>query len=287
LIRCFFVSDIHGDIDKYRKLFTAIVQHKPAGVFLGGDLIPHGIGRVNSVHRHHKDFINNFLAEELLNIREKLGESYPEIFVILGNDDARIEEPAVIDVATRKIWHYLHMNYMTFKGFDIYGYAHTPPSPFLLKDWERYDVSRYVDPGCIAPPEGRLTVPVSAGELKYGTIAEDLEILTGQNDLSKAVFLFHAPPYKTNLDRAALDGKMVNHVPLDVHVGSIAVQRFIEKCQPRLTLHGHIHESARLTGSWRDKIGVTHCFSAAHDGPELALIQFDLENPENAERELL
>jgi len=70
-----------------------------------------------------------------------------------------------------------------------------------------------------------------------------------------------------------------------VHVGSIAVRRFIETRQPHLTLHGHIHESARLTGSWRDRIGRTLLLSAAHDGPELALIRFDLEHPGNAIRE--
>jgi hypothetical protein len=30
------------------------------------------------------------------------------------------------------------------------------------------------------------------------------------------------------------------------HVGSIAVRRAIERWQPRLTMHGHIHESCRL-----------------------------------------
>ncbi len=103
----------------------------------------------------------------------------------------------------------------------------------------------------------------------------------------RAVMLFHTPPYDTNLDRAATDGMMVDHVPLDLHVGSIAVQRFIEKRQPLLTLHGHIHESARLTGSWRDRIGGTHMFSAAHDGPELCVVRFDLEHLESAERTLL
>jgi Icc-related predicted phosphoesterase len=79
----------------------------------------------------------------------------------------------------------------------------------------------------------------------------------------------------------------VDHVPVDVHVGSMAVREFIEIRQPLLTLHGHVHESARLTGSWRDQIGRTFCFSAAHDGPELALIRFDLEHPEAAARELI
>jgi len=85
----------------------------------------------------------------------------------------------------------------------------------------------------------------------------------------------------------ALDGRVVDGVPLDVHVGSIAIQRFITERQPLLTLHGHIHESARLTGSWRDRIGRTHMFSAAHDGPELALVRFDLNDLENATRELI
>jgi Icc-related predicted phosphoesterase len=131
------------------------------------------------------------------------------------------------------------------------------------------------------------SVPVPQAEVRYGTIAQDLQRLTGDDDLTDATFLFHTPPYKTALDRAALDGQFVDHVPLDVHVGSIAVRRFIEERQPRLTLHGHIHESARLTGSWQDRIGETLLLGAAHDGPELALVKFDLEDPAGATRELI
>jgi len=84
-----------------------------------------------------------------------------------------------------------------------------------------------------------------------------------------------------------LDGRKVDLVPLDVHVGSMAIARFIEAQQPLVTLHGHIHESARLTGAWRQQFGRTHAFSAAHDGPELALVRFDLEDLESATRELI
>jgi len=80
---------------------------------------------------------------------------------------------------------------------------------------------------------------------------------------------------------------MIDHVPLDVSLGSIAVRRFIEARQPLLTLHGHVHESARLSGSWRDRIGRTQCFSAAYDGPELALVRFDPDNLDAASRELI
>jgi Icc-related predicted phosphoesterase len=114
-----------------------------------------------------------------------------------------------------------------------------------------------------------------------------MEQLVGDANLDRAIFLFHVPPYMTKLDRADLDGQKIDHVPLDVHIGSIALARFIKSRQPLVTLHGHVHESARITGTWRDKIGRTQLFSAAHDGPELALIRFSPEKPADATRELI
>ena len=80
---------------------------------------------------------------------------------------------------------------------------------------------------------------------------------------------------------------MVDHAPLDVHVDSTAIKRFIEKRQPFATLHGHVHESSRITGSWKEKIGSTHIFSVAYGGPELAVVRFDPEKPQDARREIL
>jgi Icc-related predicted phosphoesterase len=285
--RCFFVSDLHGRQDRYKKLFTAIQKERPAMVFLGGDLFPFGLVSISASNIPYDDFIRDFLLPGLAQLRDNLGKAYPRIFLILGNDDERAEEPAIIKAAEEGLWEYIHDRKIQAGEFTIYGYACVPPTPFRLKDWERYDVSRYVDPGCIPPEQGIHTVPVSKRELQYSTIQKDLDQLTANEDLSKTIFLFHTPPYQTKLDRAALDGKKVDHAPLDVHVGSIAVKRLIESRQPLVTLHGHIHESARLTGSWKDRIGRTFLFSAAHDGPELALVRFVLENPENAARELV
>ncbi|MBN1425880.1 metallophosphoesterase [Candidatus Fermentibacteria bacterium] len=283
---CLFVSDLHGSGHRYGMLFAAISERRPDVVFLGGDLLPSGMLQFAS-GTVHDDFINEFLAGELDRLRKAIGLAYPRIFAILGNDDARFEEPAMLDVAARGLWHYAHNRRFQVRHYEIHGYSFVPPTPFLLKDWERYDVSRYVDPGAVPPEEGFRTVPMSESEITFTTIQDDLARLAGDRDLSHSVFLFHAPPYKSTLDRAALDGKMVDHVPLDVHVGSIAVARFIQERQPLVTLHGHIHESARITGAWRDLIGRTHMFNAAHDGPELALISFTLEDPGSATRELL
>ncbi len=285
---CFFASDLHGHVDRYEKLFAAVAAERPAAVFLGGDLLPSGFGlAAGSFDPAHEDFINGFLAPELTRLRQDLQEAYPGVFAILGNDDPRVEEAAMLDVGTRGLWHYAHERRFEWRDYLVAGYACVPPTPFRLKDWERYDVSRYVDPGCVSPEEGWRTLPVQPSEVRYGTIQEDLETLAGDASLTRAIVLFHAPPYKTALDRAALDGQAVDFVPLDVHVGSIAIQRFIERRQPRITLHGHVHESVRLTGEWHVRMGETHAFSAAHDGPELALVRFDPDVPEDATRALL
>lgn len=286
-VHCFFVSDLHGSQERYESLFAAIRRERPAAVFLGGDLLPSGLIAMSSTDVLHYDFVNAFLAVQLGRLREELGAAYPEIFVILGNDDPRIEEAAFLDVAARGLLHYVHGRSVRLGAYTIYGYAYVPPTPFRLKDWERYDVSRYVDPGCVSPEEGSRSVPVAPHRVRHATIREDLEQLAAGDPQERAIWLFHSPPYQTHLDRAALDGRSIDHVPLDVHVGSIAVQRFIEQRQPLLTLHGHVHESARLTGEWRDRIGATHLLSAAHDGPELALVRFDPAAPEGATRELL
>jgi len=278
VIPCLFASDLHGSPHRARALLAAVEREPPRGVFLGGDLLRHGDGG---------EYIEQVLARGFERLRSALGPEAPEVFVILGNDDPRSCEPLVTEADARGTWHYIHRRAVPFAGFTVLGYNCVPPTPFRLKDWERYDVSRYVDPGCVAPEDGLLTVPVPDRDLRFATIADDLAGLADGHDVARAVCLFHSPPYETALDRAALDDVRVDHVAADVHVGSIAVRRFMETGQPWLGLHGHVHESARLTGAWMDRIGSTPLLSAAHDGSELALVRFDLEQPGGATRELI
>jgi len=286
-MRCFFVADLHGHRDRYEKLWAAIEESAPAAVFLGGDLLPSGLGRMVSPDRDGADFVNGFLARGFDRLRRRLGKRYPRVLLILGNDDSRLEEPAVGDVEAQGLWVYVHDRAYAFSDVHVVGYANVPPTPFGLKDWERYDVSRYVPPGCVSPEEGWRSVPVPPHETRYATIQGDLDALTRGVPADNAVLLAHAPPDRTNLDRVANDGKTIDHVPLDLHVGSVAIRRVIERWQPRLALHGHIHESARLTGSWRDRIGRTHLFGGAHDDAELALVRFRLDALDEATRELI
>ncbi|HET6278748.1 MAG TPA: metallophosphoesterase [Candidatus Polarisedimenticolia bacterium] len=284
---CLFVSDLHGRADCYRKLLEAIGSSEPDAVFLGGDLLPSAFPGARTSELPPGDFVFDFLAPRFRLLHDTMQDRYPDVYLILGNDDPRSEEAAFLDAGAGGLWTYAHDRSLPFGRYTIYGYSYVPPTPFLMKDWERYDVSRYVDAGCVSPEEGMRSVPISPNEARHATIEGDLRSLAGDDPMEKAIFLFHSPPYRTKLDRAALDGKVIDHVPMDVHIGSIGIRRFIELRQPLVTLHGHVHESARLTGSWRDRIGRTELFSAAHDGAELALVRFDVDSPGAATRELL
>jgi len=283
----YFVSDLHGHIDKYHKLFRIIKTEKPEAVFLGGDLLPSGVMMLTSDDASSVNFIDNFLGVELQKLKNLLKDYYPRIFAILGNDDARIEEASLVELEKMGLLNYVSQRKSAWSQFTVYGYPYVAPTPFLLKDWEKYDISRFVDPGCISPEEGIRTVDIPEHDKKFSTIANDLESLPEDIKPENSIFLFHSPPHDTRLDRAALDGKMIDYVPLDPHIGSIAIKRFIDKYQPLITLHGHVHESTGITGSWKEQFGKTWAFNAAHNGAELSVIIFDPRNPAGASRILI
>lgn len=287
MANCFFVTDLHGSRARFLKLFEIVTAERPDAVFLGGDLLPHPASVKHTIAPAVRDFHFDDLLNGFRNLRATMSDYYPPFFLILGNDDPRSIEAEFIEAASEGLWQYIHGHGTYLDSHPVYGYACIPPSPFQLKDWEYYDVSRFVDPGCVSPEDGFRTVPVDSRSIRFTTIQQQLEELCGTESLENAILLFHTPPHGTTLDRAALDGKMIDYAPVDVHIGSIAVRRFIEERRPLITLHGHVHESARLTGRWSDRIGRTYLFSAAHDGEELALIRFDSTAPDKATRELL
>jgi Icc-related predicted phosphoesterase len=277
-----FVSDIHGSIPRFQRLFQIIRKEAPDAVFLGGDLLPlHPMK-----HTTMEEFIETTIFSEMKKIKRN-GDKKIRFFVIMGNDDPRMYEHLFLKADNAGLLDYIHQKTISYKKMYITGYSFVPPTPFQLKDWERYDISEYIDVGAISPEQGRRTIDVPLDEIKYSTIAEDLEKLSKQSPATNTIYLFHSPSYQSCLDRADLHGKKVDHAPVDVHVGSIAIQRFIKTIQPLLTLHGHVHESAHITGCWKEKVDRTYSFTAAHYGPELAVVRFDTNHLENATRELI
>jgi Icc-related predicted phosphoesterase len=89
----------------------------------------------------------------------------------------------------------------------------------------------------------------SPRELDEGALYERLKRLAEQLEAPRrAIFNLHVPPYDSGLDTATeLDDDLRpvyrGGQPVEIPVGSRAVQQIIEEYQPVLSLHGHIHES--------------------------------------------
>jgi Icc-related predicted phosphoesterase len=56
------------------------------------------------------------------------------------------------------------------------------------------------------------------------------------------------------------------------------VRAFIEQHQPPLTLHGHIHESPAVSGSYADRIGRTLCVNPGQSPDRLHAVIFDTDD---------
>ena len=190
---CLFCSDLHGRPDRYEKLFQEIESQRPAGVFLGGDLLP-GLLAAFGTGEEEGDFVGDLLVAGFERLRERLGDDYPRVFLILGNDDLRSVEAVLKDVEARGLWSYAHGRRLELRGFDVYGYSFVPPTPFLLKDWERYDVSRLRRPGLRLAGGGATLRRDRSPERRGWRPSEGPRALAGDRDLSRAVFLFHTPP---------------------------------------------------------------------------------------------
>ncbi len=168
-MKCIFVSDIHGQIPRYERLFQIIQQELPDAVLFGGDLLP--------LHLSHHETMEEFIKQNVLSPIKQIHtdtNNKTRFFIILGNDDPRVYEKEFIKADTQGLLTYLHNKTILYKKLYLSGYAYVPPTPFQLKDWERYDVSQYVDVGAVSPESGTRTMDVSLDEIKYSTIAEDL-----------------------------------------------------------------------------------------------------------------
>ena len=102
-------------------------------------------------------------------------------------------------------------------------------------------------------------------DLTEEEIAKRLEQkISKLNDPRKAIFNFHCPPVDSGLDTCPkLDTSVYppkpvleGGGPVLFGAGSTSVRAAIEKYQPMLSLHGHIHESRNVV-----KIGKTVCIN--------------------------
>ncbi|MBI3023257.1 MAG: metallophosphoesterase [Thaumarchaeota archaeon] len=102
----------------------------------------------------------------------------------------------------------------------------------------------------------------SPREVDEEVLEQKIEKMASQvKDMKKAIFNLHVPPIDTLIDQAPkLDANFKPVVSggtlVMISAGSSAVRSSIEKYQPLVGMHGHIHESRGTV-----KIGRTMCFN--------------------------
>ena len=102
----------------------------------------------------------------------------------------------------------------------------------------------------------------SPREVDESVLSEKIEkMASGIRNMSTAIFNIHVPPIDTQLDQAPKLDESLKPVTsggkmMMTSAGSTAVRGSIEKHQPLVGLHGHVHESRGIV-----KIGRTMCFN--------------------------
>lgn len=272
----FYATDLHGSTTCFKKFINAAVYYTAKGrpidvAIMGGDVagklivpIVHEDGHFRS-HLTGMDYDMTTEAE-LAAFRKScdtLGV-YPYVFEpgeyqAFASDKAR-QDALFHEVVLARLREWVEWADERLEGQPFTCYV----SPGNDDFWEVDPILASAEH--IVVPDGRcLRIDeehemISSGlsnvtpfncprDLPEDVLLDKLEALAAQvEDMSRCVFNFHVPPYASGIDDApALDEQLRPQIgPQGVvtePVGSRSVRSMIERHQPLLTLHGHIHES--------------------------------------------
>jgi Icc-related predicted phosphoesterase len=162
---------------------------------------------------------------------ERLSNKGVRLFVMLGNDDEPVlrEVLASSSLAIDPEDQIVELG----EGFQMLSYGFANPTPWHSpREMSEEDLQRHIE-----------------------NLASQLE------DPARSVFNLHVPPIRTAIDTApVIDDKLSPVIQggsiLTGPAGSEAVRTVIEKYQPLVALHGHIHESRGTV-----RIGKTVCIN--------------------------
>ena len=302
--RLFFTTDIHGSEKCFRKFISAAKFYGANVLILGGDIT--GKMVVPIIDRGNGKYSYNFSGKELtlkskdglnralVNIRD--AGSYPYLsnekeIAELQADRSKVDslfEKLMVDSIDR--WVSLAQEKLAGTGVTVHI---SPGNDDTLAIDEHL-----VNTGVVFNPE-RQVVKIdgvhemltlgytnhtpwnSRREVDEIDLERMLEEMCSKVDqMSSCIFNVHVPPIQTIIDRApALDTGFKpivegGHLGY-VSAGSSAVRKMIEKYQPLVGVHGHIHESKGVV-----KIGRTHCFNPGSEYAEGILrgLLLDLED---------
>ncbi|MFO7889893.1 MAG: metallophosphoesterase [bacterium] len=274
-MKVFYTSDVHGDTNFYRELVTVCRDKQIDVLLVGGDLLPRK-GHNNKSIIEQKKFIHNFLKKILTRIKD---ETAVEIYAIFGNNDWAAVLEDIRELEKAELVNLLHRTYFNLEdNLFISGYPFVPPTKFSPKDFEKRDLSedKAVDLTTfpVISTNGRIKrIKEKVFLQDRPSIEDDLKEFIKYRENhpdQRMIYVMHSPPYGTMLDR------LYNSQP----AGSKAIKTFIEKTQPLITLHGHIHESPVISYKYQETIGSTISVNPGQVGGFLSGVLFNTDDPE-------
>jgi uncharacterized protein len=284
MVRVFFVTDVHASDRCFRKFLNAAKVYRADALVLGGDIT--GKLLVPIAERPDGRYSLHFFGRDLVIPKEKLAEHQKLLidagqysFVTTEKEVAEIqadpakEEKVFTDAMLGLLRAWLRLAEERLTGTSIKCYISPGNDDKLEVD------SLLVDSGHLVNPENRV-VELEGGyemitlgyanhtpwnsprELTEEKLGEMIEALASQvKRPQNAVYNLHVPPIDTELDKAPAVSADLGYVKEGlsmkmIHAGSTAVRASIERHQPLVGLHGHIHESKGMV-----KIGRTVCLN--------------------------
>ncbi len=271
----FYASDIHGSELVFRKFLKAAPFYRADAIIFGGDITGKAlVPIVETAPGHYRASLFGTVHEVAagsalvaLETRIRTNGFYPHRTT--PEDLERMAtDPAYLKVVFSEVMSSTAERWVTLADQELR--AAGIPALMMPGNDDEPDVKRLLAQGeWIIDAEGRAvelegyqvisygfatTTPWhSAREVTEDEMAVAIDGLVDALDLSRPViFNFHDPPKGSGLDLAlklTADLRVQSGAgqPLLAPVGSSAVRAAIERVQPTLALHGHIHESRAAT----------------------------------------
>jgi Icc-related predicted phosphoesterase len=272
-MKIIYATDLHGNRRAFETLFAEAERRSCRAIVLGGDLLPKR-GFIRDPLVEQGEWVEAFLRPLARHFRDE--NPHISILWLLGNDDWRVHEDLLLRMDGEDVASYLHGRAVTAGGVAFAGLAYVPITPFGIKDWERFDtpdqeVPVQLSQSIMSRPGPELArIDLEKDLRALPTLEEELNALAAACNPAETVFVFHAPP----------SGGMLDMTSRREPVGSRAIRRFIEAHAPPLTLHGHIHESPRMSGAILERIGPTLAVNPGGSEHRLSAIVLDTDDPE-------
>lgn len=269
-MRICFASDLHGSQSHYDHFEELLRKERPDLAILGGDMFPDG--DLDDPSGTQGRYVQETFIPRLDRWREQLPGM--AVACILGNHDWLCTEHALHTYHEQGVLTMLDVRRpWSFRGVHFLGYSCTPPTPYWVKDFERLDSGDDPLPetgGAVWDTRHLSVRQVSPSE-HFGlrpSMAADLEAV--QPPPGKWIFVCHAPPYESQLDR-------LPHI--EYAIGSKAVRSFVRQKRPLLALHGHIHEAPMVTGSYQALVDGVLCVNPGQSNAQLHAVTLDSDRP--------